>query len=649
MFLLLVGGGVSYAAWSTGAEATSTASGATLEVSTSGFDSNAFTFTNNFLTTTGSVTLTNDTVTASTIPGNFEMTLGYTGDATLAAGLTVSVWSTASTASCTPGAAVPSGAKVGSWSTVATAASPITGTLVKNASANYCVRVAAAERGGLASSSGILTIQPSVSASLTVGNWSQSASAATTQKTALIFPAFSPAPSTWYLIAHQGSGNCVDVYAGETASGTGLIDWPCKTTNNAPDYNQHWKFTSTSGNYYDITSRKTQTMRIDVAGASTSSLAAVNQQTSSASRTSQEWQLQTVNSGVFQFVNRNSGMCLQTHNTNVYSPEIEYAQVTCDGSTAQRFTLVVVQRDLPAVTLSCAAASGGGVTYSWTGAAIDTYNFEAALAPGSSWASIGDAAQGSTSITVLPAALTGVDGRYSVRASWLSNQLATSDLWKVTTGGTSVLSCTAPVPVLNAVTCSPSPNNSVAISWGHAAPSTYTIQLFSNGNWIDLGTAAAGSTSYTIAGGLYWVPGVRDLRVVSGAQTVQFQVYNSDGGRNSSTLWCWPAQPITSVTCTHQKDGDYLTLSWPRTSAGTSLVRMTIPGISSFTRNVTYSGSTASVEFLDDDVRNATAGNSIPATFQLEADGSVVGLLPDRSVRITGTGTGQNSKNLFCQ
>ena len=646
VFLLLVGGGVSYAAWTTGADATSTTGAATLSISTSGFDSNAFTFKNNALASTGSVTLTNNTVTSSTTAGAVKMTLGYTGDAALAAKLNVSIWSTVNTSACTSEATVPGSATTGHWDAVATAASPITGTIAKGSSANYCIRVSGAERGDLASTSGALTIQPTISASLTVGNWSQSATASTTQKTAWIFPAFNPPPNTWYQIVNQSTSNCVDVYAMNTTSGTGLVDFACKTGNTATNYNQHWKFTQTSGNYYGVTSRNAQTMRMDVVGASKASLAAVDQQTSSASRVSQEWQLQTVTAGVYQFVNRNSGMCLQTNNTNVYPTDVEYAQATCDGSGGQRYTLRVIFTDVPAVTLTCAAASGGGVTYSWTGAAIDTYNFEAALAPGSTWTSIGNAAQGSSSITTLPAALTSVDGKYSVRAKWLTNQLATTNLWRTTTAGTTSLSCTEPVPVISALTCSPSPDRAVTISWGHIAPSAYTIELFSNGSWINFGTAAAGATSFTVAGGQNWYDGVRNLRVVSGPQSVEFSVYNS--GYASSYLWCLPLQTITPVTCVQQSSGDYITLSWPRTSAGTSVVRMTVGGIN-FTRAVTYSGSTASVQFLDDDVRYATAGTSILATFQLEANGAVVGLLPDRTVTITGTGTGQNDKNLFCQ
>lgn len=645
-FLLLVGTGVSYAAWTAGAQATSTASAATLALSTSGFDSNAFTFQNHRLATTGSVTLTNTTDTPSTTAGTYRMTLGYTGSAALASALTVAAWPTTTPATCAAIVTPPPGTVTGSWDTVATAATPLSGPLAKGASASYCIRVTSGERGDLASSNGSLAIQPSISATLEVGNWSQSASSTTTQQTAWIFPAFGATPNTWYQVRNQGTGKCLDVYGASAASGTGAIDYGCKSGNSSGDYNQQWKFTRTTGDYFDVTPRHAPLVRLDVTGGSTASLAPVDAQTDDAARESQEWQLQEQPGSVYQLVNRKSGLCLQVNNTSFYTPEIEYAQVVCDGSAGQRYALVVKDVDVPAMTLSCAAAPNGGVTYSWTGAAIDTYNFEAKPDAGSTWSAIGDAAAGATSFTVLPAAVSGADGQYNMRALWLTNQLATSNLWKTTTGGVASLGCSAPLPILNAVTCSPSPDRAVTIAWGHAAPSTYTIQLWSNGGWINNGTATTGSTSYTIAGNQNWFDGVRTMRVVSGSVNVEFEVYNS--GYASSYLWCLPPQQITATCQNSATDGDYITLSWTRTSTGTSSVRVTLPGISSFTRPVSISGTTASVQIRDDEVRYATAGNSIPTTFRLEADSVDVGLLPDLNIRITGTGTNTNSKNIYC-
>ncbi len=647
-FLLLAGTGVSYAAWTAGAQATSTASAATLGISTSGFTSNAFSFQNHLLTTTGSVTLTNTTDTPSTTPGAYTMTLGYTGSSVLASKLAVSVWPTTNPSGCASVGSPPMGTVTGFWDTVATTGSPLTGSLAKGTSQSYCLRVSSAERGQLASTAGALTIQPSISASLKVGNWSQSASATTTQSTAWIFPAFGPTPNTWYQVKNQGTGDCLDVFGANTTSGTGAIDYACKAGNATGDYNQQWKFTRATGDYFDMTPRHAQAVRLDVVGGSTATLAAVDVQTDDGARMSQEWQLQKQPSGdVYQIVNRKSGMCLQVYNTSVYTPEIEYAQAVCDGTAGQSYTLIVKEVDVPAMTLSCAAAANGGVTYSWTGAAIDTYNFQYRPNGNGSWSSLGDATAGATSITILPAAVSGADGQYNVRAMWLANQLATSNLWKTTTGGVPGLGCSAPLPTLNAVTCTPSPTRAVTIAWGHAAPSTYTIQLWSNNSWINEGTANAGSTSYTIAGNQNWVDGVRTMRVVSGSTNVEFEVYNSNYA--ASYLWCLPPQLITPVSCQNSTvNGDYITLSWTRTSAGPSVVRVTIPGIASFTRSVTVSGTSASVQIRDDEVRYATAGNSIPATFTLEANSAVVGLLPDRTIRITGTGTGTNDKNIYC-
>lgn len=500
VFLLLVGSGISYAAWTTGATATSTASAATLGISTSGFASTAFTFQDHSLTTTGSVTLTNNTVTSNTTAGTYSMTLGYTGDAALAAKLAVTIWSTTNPSGCAAVGTVPSGSIAGSWDTVATAAAPVTGPLAKGASASYCIRVSGAERGDLSSTSGTLTIQPSVAASLKVGNWSQSASATTTEKTIWIFPPFSPTPSTWFHIVNQGTLNCLDVHAAATTTGTGAIDYPCKAGITPSEYNQLWKFTATSGNYFDITPRHALNLRLDVAGSSTAALAAVDLETASSTRVSQEWQLQAQGGSVYQIVNRNSGLCLQVYNTAVYNPEVEYAQAVCDGSAGQRYAIIVMDTDVPVVTLACASASGGGVTYSWTGAAIDTYTFESSPNGGSTWTGIGDAPVGSTSMTILPATVPGADGQYNVRARWLTNQLATNNLWKTTTNGVSALGCSAP-PILQCTNTGSGNNRTVIFNFTPTTPASFKLQVRTTGTtWVDMMGGAFYSGSVTISG-----------------------------------------------------------------------------------------------------------------------------------------------------
>ncbi|GAA3740453.1 hypothetical protein GCM10022239_15180 [Leifsonia bigeumensis] len=536
-FLLLAGSGISYAACTAGAAATSTASAASLTITTAGFDSNAFVFQNHLMTTTGSVTVANDTDTTSTTPGTFELSLGYTGSAVLASRLTVTVWPTTDASGCAGVATPPSGAVTGRWDTVATTASPIVGTLVAGSAQGYCLRVTAAERGDLASATGALAIQPNISAILKVGNWSRSTGASTTQTTAWIFPAYGPTPNTWYQIRNLGTDNCVDVYGASTVPGTGVIDYACKTGDVSDGYNQQWKFTRASGDYYDITPRHEQTIRMDVTGGSTATLAAVDVQTALTARLSQEWQLQLRATDVYQLVNRASGLCLQVNDTSVYGPEAEYAQAVCDGSVGQSYSLTQVAVDVPSIALACSSAAGGGVTFSWSGDAIDTYDFQVKPSTDSIWSGVGDVATGVTAITILPAAITGADGQYDVRALWLANLLTAGgvNLWK--TAG--ALSCTAPAPV--SMTCEGdgvSAERTVHFTFS-STPAEYRLQIDTGGStWQDLnggayytGTSAviSGNPPFDLGNGAYPVRAITSAGIVVATSGLRVRTGGASG------------------------------------------------------------------------------------------------------------------------
>lgn len=560
VFLMLAGAGVSYAAWTSSANTTSSASAANLAISTGGFSSNAFTFQNHRLTTTGYVTATNSTDTPSSTPGTLELSFGYTGSSVLAGGLTVAVWPIASTASCTAAATVPSGAVTGRWDTVATTASPITASLAKNATLNYCVRVTAAERGDLASTAGALTIQPSVSATLKVGNWKKTSTASTTtQQTAWIFPAFSPTPNTWYQVRNQNTSRCLDVFGANDPDGTGVIDYPCKTDTGSASYNQHWKFTRTTGNYFTMTPRHSTGTRLDVVGQSTAASAAIDIQNASSTHVSQEWQVQTRSAGVYQIVNRRSGMCLQPLDTTRYSPEIEFAQVACDGSALQSYSFIQIAVDVPSITLTCGSPSGGGVTLSWTGAAIDTYQFQSAPTSSSTWSNVGNAPLGATSIVVAPASVSGGTGQYTIRAMWLTNQIGSVSVWKTSAGA---LSCSAPGPSIDSLTCvntgTTGTSRLVQLSWTPAASQQYSAQYRAagaNGAWTQIGTIAAGATSWSWpSGSLPGSNGTYDVRIVAGTgtgQNISALATTSvirDADSISSYLRCAPPAPTLQCT-----------------------------------------------------------------------------------------------------
>lgn len=437
-FLLFAGAGASYAAWTAGASATSAAGAASLAITTTGFDSNAFTFQNHRLTTTGTVTVQNTTDTTSTTPGDLEVSFGYTGSAVLASKLTVSVWPTADQAGCavvTP----PPGTATGGWDTAATSASPLTGTLAAGATQGYCVRVTAAERGELADPTGALTIEPSITATLKVGNWFQSATSTTTQTTAWIFPAYAPPPNSWYQIRNLGSDNCVDVDTASGTSGAGVIDYPCTTGSTSADYHQHWTFTQSSGDYYDLTPRHAQTLRMDVAGGSTAPLAAIDVQTDAAPRPSQEWQLQQRAAGAYQIVNRQSGLCLQVDDSAAGNPGVAYVQAVCDGTLpGQGYTLTQVGIDLPTVTMACqeVGSSVDRTVYFTFSSTPPAYRLQVNTS-GATWQDM----NGATYYTGTSAAISGnppfdlANGSHAVRAITSADVVVATSSLRVRTGG----------------------------------------------------------------------------------------------------------------------------------------------------------------------------------------------------------------------
>jgi hypothetical protein len=439
LLLLLSGAGVTFAVWTSQATAGATAGGAQLQVSTDFANADAV-FADHVLSSTGSFTISNATDTTSTTPASYTATLGYTGDAALAGALSLTVWPYSASAPCTA-SATPSGVvATGTWASVT---GVITGTLAAPGTVTYCLRMTGGERGDLATPDGELLINPSVSVSLAVGNWVATDSANAVQKTAFIFPKSTPTASTWFQITNIGTGKCVDVHSATTAAGTGVIDYTCKTGNTADDYNQHWKFTATDTGYVTLTPRHATTLLMDVVGDSPNVLAAIDIQAAvNPAQPSQQWQFQQQGANVFQIVNRLSGLCLQPNNIPRYPTDVEYAQAVCDGSSSQRFSLTQKTVDVPTMTGVTCTPSGSGVTYSWTGNAVDTYDFQVRQGA-NPFTTVKSALSGSNSVTILPIDMAAQvsDGQYNVRSFWNNNVLASTNLWKATTAGVTTLHC----------------------------------------------------------------------------------------------------------------------------------------------------------------------------------------------------------------
>src|SRR5690606_25564190 len=117
----------------------------------------------------------------------------------------------------------------------------------KGAQAQYCLDSAAqgGERSRLANLAGSVSVQPRISASISVGNFAVTTTATTTQQTSYIYPADNqPATRTWFNMVSVGHTRCVDVSGGNGGAGTPLINFGCKGT---ADQNQDWSFSVASG------------------------------------------------------------------------------------------------------------------------------------------------------------------------------------------------------------------------------------------------------------------------------------------------------------------------------------------------------------------------------------------------------------------
>jgi len=365
-FLVLAGTTAGFAFWNASNSVDTTVGAATLTLSTTNFTSVGYTFGNETLVTTGSVTVTNTTSTASTQNGAVSVTFGPAASATLAGKVTATIWTTASAADCTAGATVPSGATTALWS-----ASPVlTASLAKNASVIYCVRSSIASRETVANAGGSLSFQPQISGTISVGNFTGSATATTTQSTQYIYPASTADLTHWNWIRPNFSSTynyCLDVSGAGSASGTIVISYGCKTSGAA---NQNWKFVASgAAGYYTIQARGATSLRVDN-NSSTASGGSITVNTAAATpatATNQQWQLQQVAANIFEIVSPYSGMCLTSPSGTAQNLG-NLTQAPCAGTVYQQFK---VSQAFENFTCS---ASGGNWSWSWNSVSTGPYH-----------------------------------------------------------------------------------------------------------------------------------------------------------------------------------------------------------------------------------------------------------------------------------
>jgi hypothetical protein len=364
-FLVLAGTTAGYAFWNASNSVGTTVGAATLSISTTNFTSVGYTFGNETLVTTGSVTVTNTTTTTSTQNGAVSVTFGPAATATLAGKVTANIWTTGSAANCTAAATVPSGATTALWS----ASTVLTSSLAKNASVIYCVRSSIASRESVATSGGSLTFQPQITGTITVGNFTGSTTATTTQSTQFIYTPATADVTHWNWIRPNfaSSNYCLDVSGAGTTSGTIVISYGCKTSGAS---NQNWKMTASGATgYYTIQPRNATGLRVDN-GSSTASGAGISVNSASgspATATNQQWQLQRVSANVYEFVNPYSGMCL-TSPTGADQNLGNLTQAPCSGSVYQQFKVSQALENF-----GC-TVSGSSWVWSWNSVTTGPYH-----------------------------------------------------------------------------------------------------------------------------------------------------------------------------------------------------------------------------------------------------------------------------------
>jgi hypothetical protein len=143
--------------------------------------------------------------------------------------------------------------------------------------------------------------------------------------------------SAWYEVVNQNSGSCVDDSNFRTTNGTPVQQWSCGGA-----ANQQWQFRSAGGGFYEVINRlaAAQNQAWDVTGGTSATGSGVPIQTwAYGGATNQQWQAVPVGSGYYQFVARNSGLCLGVPNASTANG-VQLQQSTCNGTSAQAFRLV---------------------------------------------------------------------------------------------------------------------------------------------------------------------------------------------------------------------------------------------------------------------------------------------------------------------
>lgn len=302
------------------------------------------------LSATGSLTITN----TGSVQGDYSTvtTLGSGSSAALANNVALIAWPVASDTACTASATPAASALTGTLA----AAPTLTGRLLAKASVVYCLRTTLSSASGVASGS---TVSATVTATTTAGGWKSTASSTFVQT---ITDSATAAPldtNAWFQLVNTKSKACVSASPSSPSNGSEIFQSPkCGQLGAA---NESWLFgTATTAGYMTASNGLASSSLVwGVSGASTSAGARVQMQAADGSA-SQQWKPVKLSTGLYQFVNLGSGLCLSTDGSSAYGSALQ--QQACDGGNpAQTFSLnsigvTMTQATTPpsgAATLTC--------------------------------------------------------------------------------------------------------------------------------------------------------------------------------------------------------------------------------------------------------------------------------------------------------
>ena len=283
-------------------------------------------FRNESLSATAAVMISNTTSSATAPPADLQVTFAGPSHP-LAMVTNLVVWPVSDSSLCTATATPGAGAVTGTWTTGVTLT--VTG-LPAGATQAICVRNFVNTRQDAASTTGYQSFAASVQARLILHSFSAQASSSSAVGASLIFP-FSTLGNFWYNIEPAtDQSRCLDVNGGVDAlPGTFIGTYACHTLYASGYANQWFTLSPISGSLVAIRSATTQNLFV-----SASSAGVVTMQLRNASDSTQSWEPQLVSSGVFQFVNDPTGLCMAT----VVGLSTALSMATCDGSAGQLFS-----------------------------------------------------------------------------------------------------------------------------------------------------------------------------------------------------------------------------------------------------------------------------------------------------------------------